>query len=55
MIGPIADDGVAYLLGRFSEGTMTLEELAHELEFRHLNKQYFFGTERAIALLKRIK
>lgn len=55
VIGPIADDGVAYLLGRFSEGTMTLEELAHELEFRHLNKQYFFGTERAIALLKRIK
>lgn len=55
VIGPIADDGVAYLLGRFSEGTMSLKELAHELEFRHLNKQYFFGTERAIALLKRIR
>lgn len=55
VIGPIADDGVAYLLGRYSEGTMTLTELARELEYRHLNRQYFFGTAKAIALLKRIK
>ena len=52
--GPIANDGVAYLLGRFEEGTLTLDELTKELQFRELNNQYFFGTEKAIKLLKRI-
>lgn len=54
VIGPIADDGVAYLLGRYEEGTITLEELAKELEYKQLNSQYFFGTNRAIKLLHRI-
>lgn len=52
--GPIANDGVAYLLGRYEEGTITLEELARELEYKQLNSQYFFGTNRAIKLLHRI-
>ena len=54
VVGPIADDGVAYLLGRYDEGTMTIEELARELEYKKLNRQYFFGTEKALKLLKRI-
>lgn len=53
VVGPIADDGVAFLLGRYEEGTITLAELARELEYRQLNNQYFFGTERAVRLLKR--
>ena len=52
--GPIANDGVAYLLGRYEEGTMTIEELAEELEYRELNNQYYYGTERAVKLLKRL-
>lgn len=52
--GPIADDGVAYLLDRYEEGTLTLEQLANELEFRDLNNQYFFGTEKALKHLKRL-
>lgn len=52
--GPIANDGVAYLLGRFEEGTLTIAELAKELKYRKLNNQYFFGTEKAIKLLKRL-
>lgn len=52
--GPIANDGVAYLLGRFEEGTLTIEELAKELKYRKLNNQYFFGTTKAIKLLKRL-
>ncbi len=52
--GPIANDGVAYLLGRFEEGTLTIEELAKELKYKKLNNQYFFGTAKAINLLKRI-
>ncbi len=55
VIGPIADDGVAYLLDRYEEGSYTIEELARELKFKHLNSQYFFGTSHAISLLKRIK
>lgn len=54
VIGPIADDGVAYLLSRYEEGSFTLEQLAKELEYKKLNKQFYFGTQRAIDLLKRI-
>lgn len=54
IIGPIADDGVAYLLDRYEENTITLEQLAQKLKFKKLNNQYYFGTERSIKLLKRI-
>lgn len=54
VIGPIADDGVAYLLSRYDEGSYTLEELAAELEYKKLNNQYFFGTQRVVKLLKKI-
>lgn len=54
VIGPIADDGVAYLLGRYTEGTLELAELARLLEYKKLNRQFYFGTERAVALLRRI-
>lgn len=49
--GPIANDGVAYLLGRFHEGTMTLEELAEGLQDKYLDQQFFFGSERALHYL----
>lgn len=55
VVGPIADDGVAYLLGRYQEGSFTLDELAAKLKFKKLNNQYFFGTQRALSFLKRIK
>lgn len=55
IIGPIADDGVAYLLNRYEEGSYTIEELARELKYKQLNSQYFFGTSRAVSLQKRIK
>lgn len=54
VIGPIADDGVAYLLNRYEEGSFTLEELAKELEYKKLNRQFFFGTASAVQLLKRV-
>lgn len=55
VIGPIADDGVAYLLDRYEEGSYTIEELARELKYKRLNRQYFFGTSYSVSLLKRIK
>ena len=55
VIGPIADDGVAYLLNLYEEGLRTLEELAKELEYKDLNNQFCFLTDRAISLLHRVK
>ena len=54
VIGPIADDGVAYLLGRYEEGTLTIEELGRELAYKKLNNQYFFATDKSIKFLKKI-
>lgn len=54
MIGPIANDGVAYLLGRYEEGTLSIEELSKELTYKELNCQYYFGTEKSIKYLSRI-
>lgn len=55
VIGPIADDGVAYLLDRYEEGSYTIDELARELKYKRLNRQYYFGTAHSILFLKRIK
>lgn len=54
VVGPIADDGVAYLLGRYEEGTLSIDELSKKLEYKKLNNQYFFGTEKSIKYLKRL-
>ncbi len=52
VIGPVANDGVAFQLERYNEGVIDIETLARELAYRKLNRQYFFGTDRAVALLK---
>ncbi len=54
VIGPIANDGVAYLLGRYEEGTLTIEELSDKLDYKKLNSQYFFGTDESLKYLKRL-
>lgn len=54
IIGPVADDGVAFQLERYNRGMITLETLVEELTYRKLNRQYYFGTERAISKLIRL-
>ena len=54
VIGPIADDGVALQIGLFRDGFIDLASLAKALEYRKLNKQIYFGTQKAIVLLKRL-
>ena len=54
VIGPIANDGVAYLLGRYEEGTLSIEDLSRELTYKELNSQFFFGTEKSLNYLKRL-
>ncbi len=52
VIGPIADDGVAFQLERYVQGIISLDQLVEELSYRKLDTQYFFGTELAISKLK---
>ena len=54
VVGPVADDGVVYQLNLYSQHLITLERLVKELTYRRLNRQYFFGTERAINKLIRL-
>jgi len=53
--GPIADDGVTYQLRRYEGGVISLTRLVEELKYaKGITFQYFFGTERALKLLKKI-
>ena len=54
VVGPIADDGVVFQINLFMMQFITIEELVKRLEFKKLNSQYFFGTEKAISKIKKI-
>ncbi|MBQ4029253.1 MAG: DUF3990 domain-containing protein [Prevotella sp.] len=54
VVGPVANDTVAFQLRRYLFGAITLESLVKELEFKGRNRQFFFGTEIAISKLKRL-
>ena len=51
VVGPVADDTVAFQLRRYVLGVISLENLVNELTYKHLNNQYFFGTEKATSTL----
>jgi len=51
VVGPIANDGVAFQLQRYARKLISLDTLVKELSYRKLNRQYFFGTEKAISKL----
>jgi len=52
--GPIADDKVGLQISRYQLQYIPMDELIRQLSFIHPTFQYFFGTESAIRLLKRI-
>lgn len=54
VVGPVADDTVAFQLRRHLLGVISLEDLVKELEYKGLNRQYFFGTEQAISKLRKL-
>lgn len=53
VVGPVADDGVVMQLHRYEQHFIDEKTLVKELTFSKVNSQYFFGSERAIKLLKR--
>ena len=55
VVGPIADDGVAFLINQYTTGAVTLAQFTRMIKFKKLSNQYFFGTEKAVKLLRRIK
>lgn len=54
VVGPVANDTVAFQLRRYLLGVISLEDLVKELKFKGLNRQYFFGTELAISKLRKL-
>lgn len=54
VIGPIANDTVGLQMQRFIQGYISIERMIEELRFKKVAIQYYFGTERAIKLLKKI-
>ena len=55
VIGPIADDRVGLQLWKYETQAIDLPTLVKNLQYmKGVTIQYFFGTERAINILKRI-
>ena len=53
--GPIADDGVTFQLRRYQGGVISISRLIEELKYaKGITFQYFFGTECALKLLKKL-
>lgn len=56
VIGPIANDTVGVQIRRYMMGYLSASALVEELKFKGEHAvQYFFGTLRAVELLKRIE
>ncbi len=55
VIGPIANDRVGVQLWKYETCTIDLPTLVHNLRnMKGITFQYYFGTERAIKILKRL-
>lgn len=55
VVGPIADDGVAYQLRRYTSGIIPMNKLIEELKFsKGMTIQYFFGSEKVLSFLKKV-
>ena len=55
VIGPIADDGVVLQLANFHQGIYSAQDAARYLQDRYLDQQYFFGKEKALSIIKKIR
>lgn len=54
VIGPVADDSMAMQFRLYERGFITLRQLARKITFPQNNSQYFFSTERAVTLLRKV-
>lgn len=54
VIGPVADDKMVRLFGLYDMDVINLDAVVAGLEYKGLNSQYFFATERALNYLRKI-
>ena len=54
VIGPVADDTIVRLLRLYTEHFIDKDELTKKLTFSDVTSQYFFHTESALKLLKKL-
>jgi hypothetical protein len=52
--GPVANDDIALQMRLFTDGIIDVDTLVKGMEYRNLNDQYSFHTERAISHLKKM-
>ena len=56
VIGPIANDRVGVQLWKYENRLIDMPTLVSKLKYmKGLTVQYFFGTEKALAILKRVR
>jgi hypothetical protein len=56
VIGPIANDAVGIQMRKYISGLISIDKFLEELKYmKGITFQYFFGTTKAINLLKRIE
>ena len=53
VVGPIADDGVVVQLTNYRNEILTPEDAARSLQDKYLDQQIYFGTPKALELLKK--
>ena len=54
VIGPVADDNMARLLGLYEMEIINLDAVVDGLIYKDLNSQYFFATERALKYIHKL-
>ena len=50
VVGPVADDGVAFQQEKYLNGGMNLEQLVKELTCKKLNRQYFSVRKKLLVI-----
>lgn len=55
VVGPIANDGVVLQLTNYREGIYSPEQIAKLLQDKYLDQQYYFGSQKALQHLHKIK
>ena len=53
VVGPIADDAVGVQIRQLSRGFITFDKFMESIKYTKPTIQFFFGTEKAISLLKK--
>ena len=55
VFGAVANDDIATTFSLYQNGYISTEMLAYRLKYKKLSNQYSFHTEKAVALLKKIR